>query len=314
MIGLRPGGIRLPTAALLLIALASLAALLWLGWRLGAPTQPDPSQVTARPALWQATKGSARLWLFGTIHAVPKSEPWLSPAIAKAADESDRLFLEVTGLEAERKDRAVFERLGRRKGLPPILDRLSPTDAERYRALQRDHGAVLNALDGYESWAAALLINAAAASGLSLSSAEAGEAVLSRRFAGASRPVLGLETIDEQLGLFDTMPEADQIWLLSQSLGDATQAPALYRSLHDAWASGDMATLEREFITPFTQAPGLRARLMDGRNDRWAQRLDDAMQAKPGTAFVAVGAGHLLGSGSLQARLEAQGWQIERVQ
>ncbi|MCW2388049.1 uncharacterized protein YbaP (TraB family) [Sphingobium sp. B11D3B] len=301
-------------APLLLLALASLTALLWLGWRIGALTQPDPATVTARPALWQASKGEARLWLFGTIHAVPRGEAWLSPAIAKAADESDRLYLEVTGLEGERKSRAVFERLGRRAGLPPIAARLSPEDAERYQALQASHGAALDQLDGYESWAAALLLNAAAASGLSLTAAEAGEAVLEQRFDKASRPVLGLETIDQQLGLFDRMPESEQRLLLSQSLTDAAQAPALYRSLFTAWASGDVARLEREFIAPFARAPALRARLIDGRNERWARHLDTAMTAKPGTAFVAVGAGHLVGDASLQTRLAARGWRIDRVQ
>jgi len=303
--------LRLP---LLIAGLATLALLFWLVWRPNQPPLPDPASVTARPALWQASKNDSQLWLFGTIHITPKGEPWLSPAIAQAAQESDRLFLEVTGLDAERKSRAVFERLGRADGLPPIEARLSPADAAHYRTFARDHGSALRGLDGYESWAAALLVNAAAASTLGLSASEAGEAVLLNLFDNAGKPVRGLESIEQQLGGFDALPEAEQRQLLAQSIVDAADARTLYRTLHGAWARGDIALLEQQFLAPMARMPALHAALVDRRNMRWAQTLDTAMREGPGTAFVAVGAGHLLGESSVQARLESLGWRVARVQ
>jgi uncharacterized protein YbaP (TraB family) len=304
---------RLKPAQLIVLALAPLALLLWLGWQLGE-TDIEPANVTARPALWKASKGNSQLWIFGTIHVVPKGEPWLSPAIAKAADESDRLFLEVTGLDAERKSRATFEKLGRGKDLPPIADRLSEGDVALYRDLQNRHGSAFGDLDPYDSWAAALLVNAAATSRLDLSAGQAGEAVLSARFGKATKPVLGLETIEQQLSLFDRLPEPDQRFLLSQSLVEAKTAPERFRLLHTAWATGDTDLLEREFVETLTHNPNLRAALVDGRNARWARTLNGAMRDRPGKALAAVGVGHLVGNGSLQTRLETRGWQVRRIQ
>src|SRR5690606_5768767 len=127
------------------------------------------------------------------------------PAIARAAGRSDELILEVTGLDGERRSRATFERLGRSPNLADVGMRLTGADAERFANLQRQYPAELAQLSAYESWAVALLINAAASSGLSLSADNAGEAVLGHMFARAGKPIAGLETIEGQLGLFDTL-------------------------------------------------------------------------------------------------------------
>jgi uncharacterized protein YbaP (TraB family) len=294
---------------LLPAALLLLAGLAWLGWQFGAPRDPSP-----RPALWRIEKDGRQAYLFGTIHAVPRGEPWLSPPIATALDGSDRLFLEVTGLDAERSSHAIFERLARSPGLPAIDARLPRSDLSRLHALQSRHPSELNGLDGYESWAAALLVSAAASSDLALSSDDAPEAVLARRFARAGKPVRGLETIDGQLGLFDRLPEADQRDLLAQSVREAHDAARLFSDLHRAWANGDLAKLESQFLAPLAQSPILWRTLLDQRNRRWAALLDRDLSEQGGTAFVAVGAGHLLGEDSLQARLTGLGWRVERIE
>lgn len=296
----------------ILMALTLLAALAALGWWIGQ--RAIESDVTARPALWRVSQGAREAYLFGTIHAVPRGERWLSPVIARAAERSDALILEVTGLESERRNRATFERLGRSPDLPAVGARLGDADAQRFTDLAQRYPAELRHLARYESWAAALLINAAASSGLSLSAENAGEAVLSHKFAQAGKPIEGLETIEGQLGLFDKLSEADQRLLLAQAVQEAGDAPRLYRALHDAWARGDLASLEAQFLVPFARAPMLRHVLIDARNRRWSQLIDRRLRTRQGVPFIAVGAGHMIGAQGLPARLAALGWQVERLQ
>ncbi|OJY61651.1 MAG: hypothetical protein BGP16_06720 [Sphingobium sp. 66-54] len=284
-----------------------------LGWWIGH--RAADAEITARPALWHISQGDKEAYLFGTIHAVPQGERWLSPAIARAVAHSDALLLEVTGLEGERRSRSTFERLGRTPGLPDIGTRLdNDADAGLFADLERRHPATLRNLGGYESWAAALLVNAAASSGLSLSADNAGEAVFSHMFAAAGKPIEGLETVDGQLGLFDALSESDQRLLLTQAVREAGDAPRLYRILHDAWASGDLGTLERQFLAPLARTPMLREILVDARNRRWSTLIDQRLRTRPGVPFIAVGAGHLVGAQSVQARLATLGWRVERVQ
>ena len=268
--------------------------------------------VTARPALWHISRGDRQAWLFGTIHAVPVGARWLSPRIAKAADESDVLVLEAAGLEAERNDRQVFETLGRSAGLPPVAARLCPADRAQLDALRRASPAALRDLDGYESWAAALLIGAVTETGATSDGAP--EITFERQFRDQDRPVRGLETIAAQLGRFDTLPAGDQTALLHQAIEDADHAARDYRLLYARWAAGDLAALEAQFLTPLVRVPHLRAVLIDQRNALWARAIDTLLRDNRKTVFVAVGAGHLLGPGSVQARLARQGWRVVRVQ
>jgi uncharacterized protein YbaP (TraB family) len=54
--------------------------------------------------------------------------------------------------------------------------------------------------------------------------------------------------------------------------------------------------------------------LIDQRNALWALTIDKLLRQNRKTLFVAVGAGHLLGPGSVQERLARQGWKVVRVQ
>jgi len=293
--------------------LALCAAMAVLGWWIGHRAADE--EVTARPALWRVFQGDREAYLFGTIHAVPQGERWLSPVITRAISHSDVLILEVIGLEGERRTRATFERLGRTPDLPPIAARLkNDADTRLLAELERRHPAELRNLDRYDSWAAALLVNAAASSGLSLSTENAGEAVFSHMFGAAGKPIEGLETIAGQLGLFDTLSKGDQNLLLTQAVREAGDAPRLYSLLHDAWAKGDLITLERQFLAPLTSTPMLKQILVDARNRRWSLLIDRRLRTQSAVPFIAVGAGHLVGAQSVQARLAAMGWRIERVQ
>lgn len=286
---------------LLLLALAAIAV-----WQLHEPP------VTARPALWRLSKGDRHAWLFGTIHAVPAGALWMSPAVEKAARESDWLVLEATGLAQERDGRGVFEKLGRSPALPSVTARLGPGDRARLAALFKGSPEGLRALDGYESWAAALLIGAAANQGVSQD--EAGEARFEALFRKDGRRVLGLETIAAQLGAFDSLPESDQRAMLSQAVEEASGAQAQFDQLYGNWAAGHLNELEEQFLSPFKEFPHLRASLINRRNALWAQEIDRLLREHDKVLFIAVGAGHLLGPASVQARLRTLGWQVVRMQ
>ncbi len=290
---------------LALILLAGLIAVTWYDSR---------RPVTARPALWRISQGDRHAWLFGTIHAVPPGARWLSPAIGKAAQESDVLVLEAGGLEAERRDGQVFAALGRSPGLPPVAMRLNAADRPRLAALVRASPAYLRDLDGYESWAAALLIGAAANGGAGASSDDAPEARLERMFRANGRSTTGLETIPEQLGLFDTLPQADQDALLAQAVEEAGDAPRLFARLYARWAAGDLGALEGQFLRPLDRSPRLRTALIDRRNALWARRIDKLLRDNGKVYFIAVGAGHLIGRDGVESGLARLGWKVERLQ
>jgi uncharacterized protein YbaP (TraB family) len=79
-----------------------------------------------------------------------------------------------------------------------------------------------------------------------------------------------------------------------------------------AWKSGDADHLA-QLLNEDESDPQMRKVLITDRNVAWAKWLKARLD-KPGTVFVAVGAGHLAGAGSVQDQLAAAGVTSTRVQ
>lgn len=253
----------------------------------------------ARPALWRVSDGDTEIWLLGTIHALPRGVEWRTAAVRDAIAGADTLVTEIPADDADRMA-ATFLRHARSAGLPPLADRVAPGR----RVALAPFGKTL---DGMKSWAAAVTIGARGIQASGASSAYGVEAVLAQAFAG--RAHLALETQDAQLAMFDGLPEAAQRVLLAQAIDD----PAAYARELAAWRAGDVDALAAGLAPGFRAAPVLREVLVTRRNARWAGWIARAL-GQPGRVLVAVGAGHLVGPGSVVAMLRARGVRVERVQ
>src|SRR3546814_14576100 len=55
----------------------------------------------------------------------------------------------------------------------------------------------------------------------------------------AGKPISGLETIDQQIGYFDTLPEASQIAFLNAVVKDIDTLGPTLDTLVDQWSTGD---------------------------------------------------------------------------
>ena len=80
-----------------------------------------------------------------------------------------------------------------------------------------------------------------------------------------------------------------------------------------AWGKGDTKAIAVTFDDELRLSPELTEVLLKRRNIAWADWIGKRMDM-PGTVFVAVGAGHLAGEGSVDALLSAKGLKVARVQ
>lgn len=266
------------------------------------------------PALWHVEgPNGGEAWLFGGIHALPADIKWISPRMKKAMDQSDRLVLEVVGLENSAEITKTFQQLGNSPGQPPLADRLPPAlraKGDELRAASRLSPARFETL---ESWAAALSLAGAATANLAMVREEGVERVLAARYRRRDKPVIGLETPARQFTYFDQLDEADQRAMLESVIADADNAPQAYRDMVTAWLKGEPDKLAEAANRGLLERPQIRERILVRRNRDWAGQIEDMLNlgAKP---FVAVGAAHLAGTDSVQAMLEAKGYKVTRVQ
>ena len=263
------------------------------------------------PALWEVTgPDGATAFLFGTVHALPDGLAWKTPAIDRAIAQSTTLVLEIIDPSDENAARAAFVRLGTTPGQPPLEQRVDPARREVLRAALAKTRLQPAQFASLEDWAAALTLSFAleARNGFDPDNG-ADRALL---MAAGKRPVVGLETLEGQLGLFDTLSAREQHSLLgavvAESAGDGSD-----KKLVKAWVEGDVATLDREAHSGMMADPRLREALLVARNRRWAEQIEAMLNAGK-RPFVAVGAAHVAGIDGLPEMLAARGFAVKRVQ
>lgn len=282
-------------------------------------TEPVQLDTVAKgsPALWKVTgtrpEQTGTAYMFGTIHILPKDVNWRTPVLEKAISQSDRLIIEVLGLEDTAGTAKIFTKLAISPGQPEIETRVKPS-------LRADLNTVIDkskipafALNRMESWAAALSLASAQTNNLGLDANEGVEKKLVAQFGKLKKPIDGLETIEQQLGYFDTLPETQQRAMLTSVVEEAAEAKTSFEDLFNAWITGDGDAIIEISDTGILEDPATREKLLVARNRDWAEQLDSKLQT-PGTYFVAVGTAHLVGPDAVQAMLEKRGYKIERVQ
>ncbi|UAK24971.1 TraB/GumN family protein [Sphingomonas nostoxanthinifaciens] len=273
-----------------------------------APAPPQP-----HPALWKVVDADTTIYLFGTIHVLPTGYKWRDATLDGAIGAAQSLTLETVLDTDPSRVATLLMGMGQGKGLPPLAERVPPAKRAALAALAKASGFPQDALDRMKTWAAAIVLTGAAMRQIDLTGGPGVEPQLTTMFRSSNRPVEGLETPEQQLGFFDRLPEAAQRGFLEATLDSPGRARAEFEAMLDAWARGDPAAIEKSFSEDPEFTPALRDLLIRQRDQAWAVALAERMK-RPGTVFVAVGAGHLVGPDSVQRMLAAKGFKAERIQ
>jgi uncharacterized protein YbaP (TraB family) len=274
-----------------------------------APLDAQPS----RSFLWKVSKGTAAVYLVGSIHLLTKDYYPLSPALDAAFKDSDLLVEEADFAEME-TTASQFSLLTR--GLLPAgqtLDTVvSPSTYALVTKRVSDLGMPLEPLRRFKPWMLAMTL-------VEMEWQKAGfdaSLGLDRHFYDRAKAdgkrVQGLETVDYQVSLFDGMTMAEQDRLLAESLEDIEQERTNVFALTDAWKAGDAAAVERIVLDDLKDDPVMYQRLLVARNRNWLPRID-ALFTRNGRTFVVVGAAHLVGPDGLLAMFRAKGYKVDQL-
>jgi uncharacterized protein len=289
---------RLTTGVTMLIAACAAAV---------PPPQPAAAPDAGRPALWRIGDADTTVYLFGTIHLLPEGTRWRSAAFEQALAQADTLVIEVAG--GDSVDMAkIRQRLASSPGLPPLAERVPPNKREVLAKLIADTGLPTSSFDRMETWAAALNL-----AGFSLGRMGFRTTLgVEQQLAQAGKPIVALETLEQQLGFFDSLSEEAQRALLVGVLAEDRATRMAFQRMLNAWLKGDTDEIARTFNSEANFSPELRDALMRRRNRVWAEWIAKRLD-QPGTILVAVGAGHLAGPDSVQKMLKAKGIKAKRV-
>jgi len=288
--------------------LASLAAFS-LGLSGCATVETPPEGAVPGPALWQVSDKDTTIYLFGTVHALPKDKEWFDGRIERAFNASDELVTEVD-LSNAGASTAALQAASKLPEGQTLRTLMTPENRMEFEAALVSLGLPVEALDQTEPWFAAMTLSLLPVlrSGYDLQSGV--EQSLGGR-AGEGKKRGALETIDDQINLFDGMPQDAQLAFLDETVNAVPKATNSLDGMVAEWLEGDAVQLAALMNAEMTD-PVLYDRLLTSRNANWAGWIEQRLE-QPGTVFIAVGAGHLAGKGSVQDQLRKRGVRVTRI-
>jgi uncharacterized protein YbaP (TraB family) len=284
-----------PLLALLLPACAPLDA---------AP----PPDAYHGPAIWKVADKDTTIYLFGTVHALPKDVKWFYGPVERAYDASDELVTEIPMDDTSGDAKAISARAL----LPPgetLRDLMNDKDREQFEEALVGLGLPVEAMDKFEPWYAAMTLSLLPVLQSGYDSQNGVELALTDKGAGKTKGAL--ETVNQQIDLFDGLPMPAQLAFLDETVDSIPKATSTLDAMVADWLKGDADGLA-VLLNNDLGDPMLYKRLLTDRNARWAQWIDQRLK-QPGTVFIAVGAGHLAGNESVQQQLRRYGLKAHRV-
>ncbi|MDT8953883.1 TraB/GumN family protein [Aeromonas caviae] len=267
-----------------------------------------PLHAMADPAFYRINKGSEQHWLLGSIHAGKPSLYPLPDPVERAWQQSRALVMEVDMThisQAQWQEMGAITRLVDGKTLKDHL----PIDLYRRTLIAAgQNGLNESMLAPLRPWFAAITLTQAALERTGFRGEFGVDQHFAKRANDGGKPIVGLETLLEQLGYLASVGD-NQTLMLESTLDELPELEKGFTEVMAAWQNGDQATLinllKEEMAPPKLQA-WLEQTLLAERNRNWVKKW----QSLPNESFIVVGALHLYGEHGLLALLEQQGWRI----
>ncbi len=300
----------------LLRAFAALFALLLAG-ATTATARPAPHAAIqiAHPALWKIAGPNATIYLFGTVHLLPANVHWFDDIVARAFTRSDTLVTEILDPTPEQL-RPILATKAMLPAGQSLRDMLTLAQRKRFEAALVANHVVVAGFDRYQPWYAAVALASVPMMQLGYDLADGVDATLGQRAQALGRSHEALETAEYQLNLFAALPQPVQKAYLMAVVKQLPTVKTELTSVIHAWEGGQAGELAK-LVNSDEDDPQMMQTLLIDRNKNWARwiqaRLDQP--AKPHeTLFIAVGAGHLAGPGSVMDQLRTLGIASQRLQ
>jgi uncharacterized protein YbaP (TraB family) len=284
------------------------------------PAPPGAAEPKPGPLVWRVESAGRTSHLFGTIHLGIDLDRALGPRGTAALDAATTVFVEMD-LSNPNRARALGAEAARSGVLPigqSLRQMLGPEMWARLcQVLPNTNPA---SLDHLEPWLAALsaLQAIAAKSGATPQATAKGPAripmdvVIVQRARQRGAAVVELDSMQQQLAAFMKLPRTEALAMLRELLRNPDAAGGQLRSIVAAYDSDDAERRLTRLVDDMqAQTPAFAEHLLFRRTERWAEQLDLPLRA--GGAFVAVGAGHLVGPRGLPALLARRGFRVERL-
>jgi len=124
-------------------------------------------------------------------------------------------------------------------------------------------------------------------------------------------PLFGLETMQNELDVFDSMPYDHQIDMVLGAIDSTRNMQVLWTDLITAYKKEDLDALYGILLVASPELMAYENLFISGRNANWIPVVENLIMEN--TTFIAVGAAHLPGAKGILQLLENKGYSLKPI-
>ncbi|MBX3256500.1 MAG: TraB/GumN family protein [Chitinophagaceae bacterium] len=244
-------------------------------------------------------------YVYGTIHMICAADFSISDVLKQCFNAADKVYLEV-----DMDDPAMNMKMLQLSMLQgkKLSDFFSPEDYSKMNSFFRDSiGMPLTMLNAMKPF---VLFSILTLKTLPCSQQESYEMSFVKMAREQNKEVLGLETVEDQMKVFDDMPDSVQAQMLLRYVNEFTQQKKDFAEMIELYKNKDLDALYKQIMSS-PDIAGSEEALLFNRNKNWIPVIESAMKNE--SLFIAVGAGHLAGEQGVLNLLKEKGYKIEPV-
>jgi uncharacterized protein YbaP (TraB family) len=282
--------------------------------------QTDTSQVAEKglekSLLWEISGNELEnpSFLYGTIHIIGKDDFILTDETKTSFDKSERITFEIN--MEEMNDLSTMFTLMSKVMMPNAMTLKDLLEEEDYVFVKEKlselglPGMMMGVLERIKP----MFLTTFASGDMDPNGFQNGDIVsyemeFMEMAQQMEKEMAGLETIEYQISIFDSIPLKDQAQMLVESLKAESEGSDQFKEMVDMYLNEDIEGMQEMFKKEEGGIEEYEDVLLINRNRNWIPIMRGMMKEKP--TFFAVGAGHLGGENGVIRLLKHEGYTLK---
>ena len=259
--------------------------------------------------LWEITgkKVKSPSYLMGTMHLIPKDKFYFPDDLREKVSKTKLLVMEIGGLEEQMKAASLIM-----LSEGNLFDHFSQAQKDTLfqylkEELSMDSSAVKQQFGRVKPFALLQLMTRSAFG----DSPESYELTLQGIAMQNNIPIKGLETIEDQMAVFDNMGMEEQVEMVMSSIRNSENSADEMNELIGIYLSQDIEALYALLNKEGNSLEKHEGALLTDRNVQWIPTIKKLIKKQP--TFIAVGAAHLGGPNGVVELLRKEGYTVTPI-
>lgn len=263
--------------------------------------------------LWKVSSKHSTVYLLGSIHMLKPSDYPLNESLYRAFDSSSTVVFELDIAESTSEaaqgliiDYSIFRDASTLKGALSPETYAMLDEALSKRGLDMKNAAKL------KPWAMGTMMTVMELQRLKFMPAYGVDRHFYTKSLAEGKNIMALETLQYQLGVFNSMSGEDQEAFVLHSLREIEDMENAFPRMVRAWKTGDTRELQK-LLEPCKDFRRVCETIIFQRNHDWLPKVEELLKAEGTTSILIAGAAHMVGENSLVALLKKKGYRVEQL-